>query len=49
MKTKKETPKNDFNATIGNTVLSVVESVGNERRSRTIITKKLKQWKKYNE
>ena len=38
-----------FNATIGNTVLSVVESVGNERRSRTIITKKLKQWKKYNE
>ena len=38
-----------FNTDNSNAMLSVVESVGNERRSRTIITKKLKQWKKYNE
>ena len=32
MKTEIETPKNDFNATIGNTVLSAAKILKNENR-----------------
>ena len=32
MTTKNETPKNDFNATIGNTVLSAAKILKNENR-----------------